>query len=69
LDWRSVLFHLGLPGEEVKELCTFSLQADIFNTLNARTVVAQATTYGATLNTPTSVLLPRIVAFGGQFHF
>ncbi len=47
----------------------WQLQLDLFNALNAHAITAQSTTYGATLDVPTSILPSRIVSIGAQLHF
>jgi hypothetical protein len=45
------------------------LQVDIFNSLNANTVLNQNFNYGPALDRPTEILQGRVVRLGAQFHF
>ncbi|MBI3491168.1 MAG: TonB-dependent receptor [Acidobacteria bacterium] len=47
----------------------WQVQVDLFNALNAHPVTATSTTYGTTLDVPTSILQSRLVSFGAQLHF
>jgi len=46
-----------------------SPQMDIFNTLNANTVLTQVTTYGASLGNPNTILTGRLVRFQVRVQF
>src|SRR4051812_35928288 len=48
-----------------------NLQAnlDVYNVLNANSILAINTTYGSQWRRPTSILDARLVQFGGQFSF
>jgi hypothetical protein len=45
------------------------LQVDVFNSLNANTVLNQNFNYGPALDRPTEILQGRVVRLGAQFHF
>jgi hypothetical protein len=47
----------------------WQVQADVFNALNAHTVLAMQTLQGAVLGTATQALQPRILTLGAQLHF
>src|ERR1700730_351364 len=53
-----------LPGG-----ANFQLQFDMFNALNGHAIIAQSTTVGPALGTPTQVLQSRLFEFGAQVHF
>ena len=45
------------------------VQVDVFNTLNANTVLNQNFNYGPALDRPTEILQGRIIRVGAQLHF
>ncbi len=45
------------------------LQVDLFNSLNANTVLNQNQNYGPALDQPTEILQGRVIRLGAQFHF
>jgi hypothetical protein len=47
----------------------WQVQFDMFNALNGHAVIAQSTTVGSALNTPTQVLQSRLMELGVQVHF
>ncbi|HEV3215414.1 MAG TPA: carboxypeptidase regulatory-like domain-containing protein [Vicinamibacterales bacterium] len=47
----------------------WQVQFDMFNALNGHAVIAQSTTVGSALNTPTQVLQSRLMELGVQLHF
>ena len=63
LDFRvSKIFRL--PGNR-----RIQANLDLFNALNASSVLAQNNTYGSSWLRPTNVIQGRLVKFGGQFDF
>jgi hypothetical protein len=55
----------NLPGGKG----TWQIQADLFNALNAHTILAVTTNYGKALGQATQALQPRILTLGAQLHF
>jgi len=53
----------------IRESAYWQVQADLFNSSNSHTVIAQNQTYGAALDQPTQVLQGRLLSFGAQLHF
>jgi hypothetical protein len=45
------------------------LQVDLFNSLNANTILNENFTYGPALFRPTEILQGRVIRLGAQFHF
>jgi hypothetical protein len=45
------------------------LQLDLFNSLNANTILNANFQYGVALNRPTEILQGRVIRLGAQFHF
>jgi hypothetical protein len=47
----------------------FQGQMDIFNILNASSILSTNETYGSSLDRPTSILQGRLIAIGAQMTF
>jgi hypothetical protein len=47
----------------------FQGQVDIFNILNASSILSTNETYGTSLDRPTSILQGRLIAIGAQMQF
>jgi hypothetical protein len=63
LDFRvSKIFRM--PGNR-----RIQANLDLFNALNASSVLAQNNTYGPSWLRPTTIIQGRLVKFGGQFDF
>ena len=62
LDWRfTKIVRFGAQ--------TLDLNVDLYNALNADTILTQNNAYGATWMRPTSIIPPRFVKFSARFDF
>jgi len=62
LDWRfTKIVRIGRQG--------LDLNVDLYNALNADTILSQNNAYGATWMRPTSIISPRFVKFSARFDF